>query len=61
MTAFLIALAVLIGGYFVYGLVVEKIFGIDGSRPTPAMTMADGIDYVPMPTWKVFLIRFSVL
>jgi carbon starvation protein CstA len=58
MTAFLIALAVLIGGYFVYGLVVEKIFGIDGSRPTPAMTMADGIDYVPMPTWKVFLIQF---
>jgi carbon starvation protein CstA len=58
MTSFLIALAVLIGGYFIYGVVVEKIFGIDASRPTPAMTMADGIDYVPMPTWKVFLIQF---
>jgi carbon starvation protein CstA len=58
MTTFLIALAVLIGGYFIYGLIVEKIFGVDGSRPTPAMTMTDGIDYVPMPTWKVFLIQF---
>jgi carbon starvation protein CstA len=58
MTSFLVALAVLIGGYFIYGVVVEKIFGIDASRPTPAMTMADGIDYVPMPTWKVFLIQF---
>jgi carbon starvation protein CstA len=58
MTAFLIALAVLIGGYFVYGALVEKIFGVDAKRLTPAVTMTDGIDYVPMPTWKVFLIQF---
>jgi carbon starvation protein CstA len=58
MVTFLIALAVLIGGYFVYGVVVEKIFGIDPARLTPAMSKTDGIDFVPMPTWKVFLIQF---
>lgn len=58
MTSFLIALAVLIGGYFVYGAIIEKVFGTDPGRPTPAVTMADGIDFVPMPTWKVFLIQF---
>ena len=58
MTAFLVALAVLIGGYFIYGLAVEKIFGTDPNRPTPVQTKADGIDYVAMPTWKLFLIQF---
>ena len=58
MISFLIALAVLVGGYFIYGLVVEKIFGIDSKRPMPCDTMRDGVDYVPMSTWKVFLIQF---
>ena len=58
MTSFLIALAVLIGGYFIYGTLVEKIFGVDPQRVTPAVRNADGIDFVPMPTWKVFLIQF---
>lgn len=58
MTAFLISIAVLIGGYFVYGLIAEKIFGTDPSRPTPAMTRPDGVDFVPLPTWRVFLIQF---
>lgn len=58
MTAFLVALAVLIGGYFIYGLAVEKFFGTDPNRPTPVQTKADGIDYVAMPTWKLFLIQF---
>lgn len=58
MTLFLISLAVLIVGYFVYGTVTEKVFGIDTARETPARTMADGVDYVVMPTWKVFLIQF---
>ncbi len=58
MTSFLIALAVLVGGYFIYGLVIEKIIGIDPSRKTPAYTKTDGVDYVPLPTWKVFLIQF---
>lgn len=58
MSAFLISLLVLIGGYFVYGAVAEKVFGVEPSRPTPAMTRADGVDYTPMPVWKVFLIQF---
>ncbi|MBD5225788.1 MAG: carbon starvation protein A [Bacteroidales bacterium] len=58
MIAFLVSLAVLIGGYFIYGSIVEKVFQTDASRPTPAVTMADGVDYVPMPAWKVFLIQF---
>ena len=48
MITFFIALAVLILGYFVYGKLVENVFGIDPQRPTPAITMADGVDYVPM-------------
>ena len=58
MTSFLIALAVLIFGYIFYGALVERVFGTDPARPTPAVTMADGVDYVPLPTWKVFLIQF---
>lgn len=58
MVAFLVALAVLVAGYFVYGLLVEKIFGIDKNRAMPAYTMRDNVDYIPMPTWKVFLIQF---
>ena len=58
MTTLLISLAILIGGYFIYGVIVEKIVGIDPSRKTPAYEKTDGVDYVPMPTWKVFLIQF---
>lgn len=58
MTSFLIALAVLIAGYFIYGAIVEKIFGIDPTRKTPAYTMRDNVDYLPLPSWKVFLIQF---
>lgn len=57
-TLFLIALAVLIGGYFTYGLLVSRIIGIDRKRTTPAVAHPDGVDYIPMPTWKVFLIQF---
>lgn len=58
MVTFLVALAVLVGGYFIYGYAVEKIFGIDKNRAMPAYTMRDNVDYIPMPTWKVFLIQF---
>ncbi len=58
MDLFLISLAVLVGGYFVYGLVIEKIIGVDPKRLTPARTMADGVDYIPLPAWRVFLIQF---
>ena len=58
MTAFILALAVLIGGYFVYGAFVEKILRVDAARPMPAYTLRDDIDFKPMPVWKVFLIQF---
>lgn len=56
MITFLISLALLIGGYFVYGKVVEKVFKPD-NRETPAKTMEDGVDYVPMKTPNIFLIQ----
>lgn len=58
MISFVIALAVLIGGYFTYGLLVSRIAGQDPNRKTPVHTMADGVDYVPLPSWKIFLIQF---
>lgn len=48
----------LIGGYFVYGLLAEKIFGIREAKTTPAYSRCDGIDFTPLPTWRVFLIQF---
>ncbi len=58
MTAFIIALAALIGGYVIYGAVAERVFGIEPARKTPACTSADGVDFVPLPAWRVFLIQF---
>ena len=58
MFSFTIALIVLIAGYFLYSKVVEKIFGADPNRQTPVHSMADGVDYVPLPSWKIFLIQF---
>ncbi len=58
MVSFLTALVVLVAGYFLYGVCVERIFGIDANRPTPAIAKADGIDYIALPTWRVFLIQF---
>ena len=57
MITFTIALLLLIGGYVVYGAYVNRIFGPD-DRKTPAVTMADGVDYIPLPTWKIFMIQF---
>lgn len=56
MISFLIAVAVLIAGYLIYGKIVEKNF-VPDERQTPAVRINDGVDYVPMPTWKVFLIQ----
>lgn len=56
MISLLCSFAVLIVGYLVYGKVAEKIFAPD-DRPTPAVAINDGIDCVPMKTWKAFLIQ----
>lgn len=58
MITFIGALLCLIGGYFIYGRYVEKVFGPDVNRKTPAVTKADGVDYIPLPTWKIFMIQF---
>ena len=59
MITFTLALLLLIGGYFIYGRYVDRIFGPD-NRKTPAVTMADGVDYIPLPTWKIFMARISL-
>ena len=54
---FLGGIALLIGGYLTYGRLVEKIVGPD-DRQTPAKLHPDGVDYIPFPTYKAFLIQF---
>ena len=56
MVSFLICLALLIGGYFTYGKVVENTFAPD-DRETPAVKNNDGVDYVVLPQWKLFLVQ----
>ena len=58
MITFTICLFVLVLGYFTYGKCVEKVFGVDPQRVTPAFTKQDGVDYMPLPTWKIFMIQF---
>ena len=57
MITFIICLAALVVGYAVYGRFVERVFAPD-DRTTPAVLRADGIDFVPMPYWKIFMIQF---
>ncbi|MGI6013975.1 MAG: carbon starvation protein A [Oscillospiraceae bacterium] len=56
MLSFLICLVLLIGGYFVYGKIVDNTFEVD-DRETPAVRINDGVDYVVMPQWKLFLVQ----
>ena len=56
MVSFLICLVLLIGGYFTYGKVIDNTLGPD-DRETPAVRINDGIDYVVMPQWKLFLVQ----
>ena len=57
MISFVVALVLLVLGYVVYGKIVEKIFGPD-DRPTPAVEKADGVDFIVLPSWKIFMIQF---
>ena len=58
MISFLLCIVALVLGYLVYGKFVDKVFGSDKNRVTPAVSKADGIDYIALPTWKVFMIQF---
>ena len=57
MITFCVSLVALILGYFFYGRFVERIFGPD-NRVTPAVAKADGLDYIVLPSWKIFMIQF---
>ena len=58
MITFCVAIVLLVLGYVLYGKFVASHFNIDPSRKTPAYTQQDGVDYTPMPTWRVFVIQF---
>jgi carbon starvation protein CstA len=57
MVLFFVSVGALILGFFIYGSIVDRIFGADPARLTPAVTKEDGVDYIKMPTWKIFLIQ----
>lgn len=58
MITFFISIVVLLLGYLFYSRIIERIQGIDPKRETPAYSMKDGVDYLPLPWWKIFMIQF---
>lgn len=58
MVSFILSVLALILGYIFYGKFVEKVFGVDEKRATPATTMQDGVDFMPLDWKKAFLIQF---
>ena len=57
MISFTLSLIALLLGYLLYGRFVERVFGPD-DRDTPAIAKADGVDYIVLPPWKIFMIQF---
>ena len=57
MISFVLGGALLAAGYLVWGRLTERSVAPDPQRPTPAVRLADGLDYVPMPTWRVYLVQ----
>lgn len=57
MTTFLVCLVALIAAYFLYGKYLDRVAGIKDTTEVPSKTMHDGVDYIPMPRWKTFLIQ----
>ena len=57
MITFLVCLTLLVGAYFVYGGYLEKLVKIDPAAETPCKRLYDGVDYVPLPRWRIFLIQ----
>ncbi|MBQ8483740.1 MAG: carbon starvation protein A [Bacteroidales bacterium] len=58
MITFFVCILLLVAGYMIYGKFVERYFGTDPGRKTPAYELGDGVDFKPMATWKVFVIQF---
>ena len=57
MITFLICLALLITAYFTYGKFLERIIGVKNNTEVPSKVSYDGVDYIPLPRWKIFLIQ----
>ena len=57
MTTFLMCLIVLVASYFLYGTLLDRVAGIDPTADVPSKTMYDGVDYLPLPRWRIFLIQ----
>ncbi len=58
MVTFLVSILLLVAGYLIYGKFVARFLEVDPERKTPAYELEDGVDFTPMPTWKVFVIQF---
>jgi carbon starvation protein CstA len=58
MIALLLSILILVAGYFFYGRFVERRFAVDANAITPAVAINDGVDFIPMPVWKIFIIQF---
>lgn len=58
MITFIICIALLILGYFTYGSFVDRYFGMKPEKETPACRINDGVDFIPMPAWRIFMIQF---
>ena len=58
MVSFLLAIVLLLLGYLLYSKVIERIVEVDPNRPTPAVAHPDGVDYVPLKPWRIYLIQF---
>ena len=58
MITFVVSIALLILGYWLYSKLIERVIGVDPKRTTPAVAHPDGVDYVPMKPWRIFLIQF---
>lgn len=57
MISFFLSIIALLLGYFIYSKIVDRAFGADESIKTPAIRLEDGVDFVPMPMWKIFMIQ----
>lgn len=57
MITFLVCLAALVAAYFTYGRYLERVCGVRPENPVPCSTLYDGVDYLPLPRWRIFLIQ----
>ncbi len=58
MITLIVSIVILFLGYALYSKYLEKVFGAESKRKTPAIIMPDGVDYMPLPWWRAFLIQF---